>query len=100
MKVYFHNYDKPIQAEKLLRKTLRDISLSDNPVTTNGYFGWVKEKIEEALSILREYNDSDGTDSNERAEYGADIYGGFVKRLDIFDEEQLCQIRDEFAGII
>jgi len=94
MKVYFHDYDKPRQAEKLLRETLKDISHSDDPVTTNGYFGWVKEKMEEALGILRGYIDTDG---NERAEDGADVYGGFVRRLDIFDEEQLRTIRDEFA---
>ena len=96
MKVYFHDYDRAIKAEKMLRETLEDISHSDNPATTNGYFGWVKDKIEEAIAQLREYIDSD----NEKPEDGADVYGGFVKRFDFFDEEQLCQIRDEFAGII
>lgn len=93
MKVYFHDYYRAIKAEKMLRETLEDISHSDNPVTTNGYFGWVKDKIEEAVALLREYIDSD----NEKSEEGADVYGGFVKRFDFFDEEQLCQIRDEFA---
>lgn len=96
MKVYFHNYDKARKAEKLLWDTLQDIAHSDDPVTTKGYFGWVKEQIQEALGILREYVDGD----NEEPEDGADVYGGFVKRVETFDEEQLCFIRDEFACIM
>ena len=89
MKTYKHDYKKASEAERLLTEATKDFVRG---VKDKGYLNASYDKMQTALHTLREYL----TETNEKRDQDGDL----IRTWDTFSEEQLCQIRDEFAGII
>lgn len=92
MKSFRHDYEKAEEAERTLNDAIKNLTKGFSKEENRGYLNVAYDQVKIALATLREYL----TEVNERW----DTKGDYVRIADTFTEEQLSQIRDEFAGII
>lgn len=88
MKVYVHDYTKAGEASRLMGEALSEFRKGDGVYRLVGI-----QTLSAAINVLREYLAEDNVQLDRDAV-------GYIHQWDTFTADELCQIRDEFGGII